>query len=141
MTALSKYQASMDRTWLLRQLRDIQMRFVHFMLEIYRNIPHEKIWKLGVQVLHEAVSRHIMSLAEVPPHDESGEKRTEVMVNMKFMYDCETWEFRFHPESIMRIVSYETVMTGACDETPHFNEIMSIPELRQEVFFECLAFL
>ena len=145
MAALDEFDRTSDDLWLLRTMRDTHLRWVRHMLEIYPKVKYEVIWKCGVLILHESVRRQLMMIED----DVNEEvKRAELCADMSYIWDLETFEFKKFPETAMRLVSSETIAMIATNgneidnlRRPFFDEIVAIPELRHEVFLECLAFL
>ena len=151
MIALVDYDRDMDPGWLLRNLRDLFMRWVRFIVGVYAGcgVEYRTIWMSGTLILHEAIKRQLRTIDD---EDDEGDvrlvKRAKLYADLRIIWGLETFELEDFPETAMRLVSSETITMIATNgneidnlRRPFFDEIMAIPELRHEVFLECLAFL
>ena len=151
MIALVDYDRDMDPGWLLRNLRDLFMRWVRFIVGVYAGcgVEYRTIWMSGTLILHEAIKRHVRTIDDEDDEaDVRMVKRAKLLADLRIIWGLERFELEDFPETAMKLVSWETITMFALNpkeidnaRKPFFDEIMAIPELRHEVFLECLAFL
>ena len=151
MIALVDYDRDMDPGWLLRNLRDLFMRWVRFIVGVYAGcgVEYRTIWMSGTLILHEAIKRQLRMIdVEGDEGDMRLVKRAKLHADLRIIWGLESAELQEYPGNAMRLLNWLTITMFLREpseiddaEKPFFDEVMAIPELRHEVFLECLAFL